>query len=169
MRKTNSLKFMYLKFSNFSDMLFSRRYLLAIVAALILLISSCKKTVEPITENILQQYFEQNILNKDYIVKLATDTGVILTSNYEGYRFRLLQNTLLDGPMTATKNGMVLNGSWSCNEDYSKLTINFSIPAAPPEFSFIVRSWKFTRKAIPVMELAPWGTTDPKILHMERQ
>ncbi len=150
-------------------MLFSRRYFLAIAAALILLFTSCKKAVEPITENILAQYFEQNILNKDYIVKLATDTGVVLTNNYEGFRFRLLKNTLLDGPMTATKNGAVLNGSWSSNEDYSKLTINFAIPAAPPEFSFIVRSWKFTRKAIPVMELAPWGTTDPKILHMERQ
>lgn len=150
-------------------MLFSKRFLLAIITAAILLCTSCKKAAEPIAENILAQYFEQNILNSDFIVKLATDSGNVRTNNFDGYKFRLLKNTLLDGPMTATKNGVVLNGSWSSTEDYGKLTINFSIPAAPPEFAFIVRSWRFTRKAIPVMELAPWGTTDPKILHMERQ
>ncbi len=150
-------------------MFYSKRYFLAIITALILLLSSCKKTVEPITENVLAQYFEQNILNSDYIVKLATDNGNVLTSDYNGYRFRLLKNTLLDGPMTATRNGLVTNGTWASNEDYSKLTIHFDIPTAPQEFSFIVRSWRFTRKAIPVMELAPWGTTDPKILHMEKQ
>jgi hypothetical protein len=135
---------------------------------LLLATSSCKKSIETVQENILEQYFEQNILNRDFRVKLATDTGTDLTLNYDGYLFKLLKNTLYDGEMTGTKNSMVYHGHWSSNADYSKLTIIFETPAPPVEFDFIMRSWRFTRKAVPVMELAPWGTTDPKILHMER-
>ncbi len=138
----------------------------AIAIATILLLSGCKKAITQAQEDFLQQYFETNLLNKDFIVKLATDNGTDLTAQYSGYNFKLLKNTLADGPMTATKGSTVYNGTWSANEDYSKLTINF--PSAPPEFSFIVRAWRFTKKAVPVMELAPWGTSEPKVLHMER-
>jgi hypothetical protein len=70
--------------------------------------------------------------------------------------------------MTGTKDGITYSGTWSCNEDYSKLVISLTSPSVPAAFGFINRSWKFTKKALPIMELAPWGTTDPKILHMRR-
>lgn len=149
-------------------MVYRIRYLLAIVTALILL-NSCKKAVAPIQQNIAEQYFEQNILNKDFIVKLASDNGSDLTTDYNGYKFRLFKNTMLDGPMTGVRNGDTVRGTWSSNTDYGKLIINLTLPSAPAEFEFINRPWRFTRKALPVMELAPWGTTEAKILHMERQ
>ncbi|MEP6676020.1 MAG: hypothetical protein ABJA78_12740, partial [Ferruginibacter sp.] len=113
----------------------------AILLATILLLSGCKKNaITQAQQDFLQQYFETNILNQNYTVILATDTTHDLTANYNGYLFKLLKNTLLDGPMTATKGTTVYNGTWSCNDDYSKLTINF-ITATPPEFVFLTREW----------------------------
>ena len=70
--------------------------------------------------------------------------------------------------MTGTKAGVKYTGTWSVNEDFSKLVINIISPSIPIEFIFLNRAWKFTKKALPVMELAPWGSTDPKVLHMRR-
>jgi hypothetical protein len=144
------------------------RIFIAIACAIVLLFASCKKSVPAqAQQNILEQYFEQNILNRDFTVKLATDNGSDLTAQYNGYLFRLLKSTLLNGPMTATKGGVTYNGTWSSNDDYSKLVI--SLPATPAEFGFLIREWRFAKKAIPVMELSPWGSLEPKVLHMERQ
>jgi len=147
---------------------FRSRYFIALLCAILLLAASCKKTKDKITQDILQEYFDNNILNRDFKVKLATDNGTDLTSQYDGETFRLLKNSNYDGPMTGIKNGVTYTGTWSCNEDFSKLTINITQPTTPSEFGFLNRAWKFTKKAVPVMELAPWGTTNPLVLHMER-
>jgi hypothetical protein len=142
------------------------------VAALVLFIISCSKKPPEYIANVYEQYFETNILNRDYIVRLATDNGTDLTAQYANYRFRLLKNTFYDGPMQATKIGVspeeVYTGTWSSNEDFSKLVITLNQPSTPAEFNFLNRPWKFTKKEVPVMQLAPWGTTEPKVLHMER-
>lgn len=129
--------------------------------------TSCsKKAVETAQVTYYQQQFEDNILNKNFRVHLAMDNGADLTAQFTGYTFVLYKSTYYNGPMTAVKNGTTYNGSWSSNEDYSKLVITFL--SAPPEFVFLNREWKFTKKALPIMELAPWGTLEPKVLHMER-
>lgn len=125
-----------------------------------------KSTVEAAQTTYYQQQFEDNILNKNFRVRLATDNGADLTAQYTGYTFVLYKSTYYNGPMTGVKNGTTYNGTWSSNDDYSKLVITFS--SAPPEFVFLNREWKFTKKALPIMELAPWGTLEPKVLHMER-
>jgi len=133
--------------------------------------ASCKKlAVAAGSRSQLESLFEQNILNKNFVVNLATDNGTDITGQYTGYSFILTKTTsFYDGPMTGTKNGVVYSGTWTSNDDYSKLIINLNTPTPPAEFNFINRSWKFTKKALPVLELAPWGTTEPKVLHMERQ
>lgn len=147
----------------------SNRLLFALLCAALLLVCSCKKTITDIPQNTLQQYFEANILNKEFVVELATDSSVDKTADYSGYSFILTRTTsYYDGPMTGTRNGVTISGTWSSNEDYSKLVISLTTPAPPATFSFINRAWRFTRKSLPIMELAPWGTTDPKILHMRR-
>ena len=97
---------------------------------------------------------------------VATDNGADLTAQYTGYTFVLYKSTYYNGPMTAVKNGVTYNGTWSSNDDYSKLVITF--PSTPAEFVFLNREWKFTKKSLPIMELAPWGTLEPKVLHMEQ-
>jgi len=142
------------------------------IIAFLLFAGSCKKSNPPdYIVNVYEQYFETNILNRDFRVKLATDSGKDITSEYTGYTFKLLKNTYYQGPMTATMNSnpaVIYDGTWSTNEDFSKLVITLSELPVPKEFIFLNRQWKFIKKAIPVMELAPWGTIDPKILHMER-
>lgn len=133
-----------------------------------LLIGGCKKTKDDVTQNILQQYFDTNILNRDFKVKLATQDTTDLTSNFTGYVFRLMKTTNYDGPMTAKRNDSTYTGTWNTNDDFGKLTINLTAPFIPQSFVFLNRSWRFTKKALPVMELAPWGTTDSTVLHMER-
>jgi hypothetical protein len=157
--------------NNLEDMpakAYRSRYLIAVLFAILLLAVGCKKVKEEITQDLLQQYFETNILNRDFRVKLATDNGTDLTTQYDGYIFRLLKNTNYDGPMTGTKNGTIITGTWNSNEDFSKLTISLTLPTTPSEFVFLNRPWRFTKKAVPVMELAPWGSSVPIVLHMER-
>lgn len=161
---------MAFKFSDMPLMLYNRRFIIAILCSIILLASSsCKKVKEDFTEDILQQYFDQNILNRDFKVRLANNNGTDITADYDGYRFRLLKNTNYDGPMTASKNGVVLfTGTWSTNEDFGKLVITLNQPSVPAEFVFINRQWRFVEKGIPVMKLAPWGSSAAIELHMER-
>jgi hypothetical protein len=129
--------------------------------------NSCHKNpVEVIQQTAYEKQFEDNILNKNFRVYLAIDNGVDLTSQYTGYTFVLYKSTYYNGPMTAVKNAVTYNGTWSSNDDYSKLVITF--PSTPTEFVFLNRDWKFTKKSLPVMELAPWGSLEPKVLHMER-
>lgn len=144
------------------------RFLIAVLfAAAILFLQSCGKGESP-TEDLYQKYFEQNVLNSDFVVSRATDNGTDNTAQYSGWIFRLLKNTYFDGPMTAVKNGVTYTGTWRCNEDYGKLTINITQPTIPPEIAFMNREWRFTKKDLPVMELAPWGSTAPIVLHMRR-
>lgn len=144
------------------------RYIIAILFAVLLLATSCKKTQDAITQDVLQQYFETNILNRVFIVILATDNGTDLTSQYTGYNFTLLKSTNYNGPMLGVKNGVTYTGTWSSNNDFSKLTISLTDPTIPAEFIFLNRIWRFTKKAVPVMELAPSGSSSPIVLHMQR-
>ncbi|MEO6671458.1 MAG: hypothetical protein ABIN36_18385 [Ferruginibacter sp.] len=155
---------------------YKTRFLIAVLFSIILLASGCKKTAETQSESLVQQIFEQNILNRDFIVNYAanisgTDTTEI-TTDYDGYVYRLEKNTTTnsstEGPMIAKVNGSVVcTGTWSCTEEYGKLGINLTNPTITG-FDFINRDWKFTEKAFPIMKLAPWGAASPKILYMER-
>lgn len=153
---------------------FKTRVVLITCLSIVLFTISCKKTAETQTANILQQYFEQNILNRDFTVARAIDDTVHdKTAEFTSYVFRLEKNTSTnsqtDGPMNAKVNGnIVYTGTWSCTEEYGKLGIQLNQPNTPPEFVFLNRSWKFTEKAFPIMKLAPWGSTAHDSLHMER-
>jgi hypothetical protein len=137
-------------------------YIVIILLALV----SCKKSSGE-TNPILEKYFEENILTRNFVVSHAKDGTADLTSIYSGYTFVLLKTDLYHGPMTAAKDGVIYNGSWSSNNDYSKLII--TLPETPPEFAFLSRSWRFTSKNLPTLKLAPWGSNEPVELHMLRK
>jgi hypothetical protein len=157
-------------FAGMPDFIYRSRFIIAVICAAVLLMSGCKKpTVNDISVTTLQAYFETNILNKTFVVDLATDTTKDITGVYSGYNFILTKTaSYYDGPMTGTKAGITYTGTWSSNSDYSRLSINLISPSVPAEFIFLNRDWKFTKKELPVMKLAPWGTTDPKVLYMRR-
>lgn len=145
------------------------RFVIAILfAGAILLFTGCKKATTNPTEDLLKTYFEENVLNSNFVVSLATDNGTNLTAQYDGWVFKLLKNTYYDGPMTAIKNGVTYTGTWTSNSDYGQLIININQAPTPAEFTFINRQWRFTKKALPVMELAPWGSSAAIVLHMTK-
>jgi hypothetical protein len=162
--------FTQFKWNTVPLLIYKSRYFIAVGFALLLLLSGCKKGTilgVPTSQNALEKYFEDNVLNKDIIVQFASDNGTEITAQYNGYIFKMFKNTYYDGPMTATSGTSVFTGTWSSNSDYSKLVI--TLPATTvAAFNFLNREWKFTKKAIPIMELAPWGTTEPYVLHMKR-
>ncbi|MEO6720413.1 MAG: hypothetical protein ABIN67_08600 [Ferruginibacter sp.] len=150
--------------------LYKYRFIVALAFASLLLLTSCKKLKAASGDRqALEELFEENFLNRNFVVHLASDNGQDITSQYSGYTFILTKtNSFYEGPITGTKNGVTYSGTWSANDDYSKLIISLTNPSVPPEFVFINRAWRFTKKAVPIMELAPWGSTDAKVLHMER-
>jgi hypothetical protein len=137
-----------------------------IILSFLLVCTSCKKT-NPNNNPLLEQYFETNILNRNIIVTLAKDNTTDLTADYNGYVFVLLKTDLYHGPLKATNDTSIYEGSWSCNSDYSKITI--ILPDPPSEFSFLSREWRFTSKNLPTLKLAPWGSSDPTQLNMQIQ
>ncbi|MGC4101993.1 hypothetical protein [Ferruginibacter sp.] len=167
MSQKNIPLFTTLKTGGVTGFFYRWRFIIAVAIAALLLLSGCsKEALAEANRGLLEQYFEDNILNKDFDVALATDNGTNLTSQFSGYTFKLYKSTLQNGPMTATDGTNVYNGTWSSNDDYSKLVI--TLPNTITAFTFLTREWKFTKKALPTMELAPWGTTEPKVLHMQR-
>jgi len=148
--------------------MYKAKYIIAIILSIFLLTTGCKKTKEVQVVTVFEQYFEQNILNRDFIVSYAKDQGTEITTQFDGYIFKLFKNTYYDGPMTAIKSGVTYSGTWSSNSDYGNLIINLNQPSIPNDFIFINRQWRFTSKALPVMKLAPWGSTDSTELYMQR-
>ena len=135
-----------------------------------LLFCGCKK-LALLTggQSALEQYFADNVLNRDFVVDFASDSTADITSKYTGYNFILTKDTsFYNGPMTATRNGITYSGTWESNDDYSKLIISLTKPTIPEEFVFLNRMWKFTKKDAPVLKLAPWVNTSPKALYMRR-
>lgn len=128
---------------------------------------SCKKSFQNIDESLLQKYFEKYVIGNDFVVSLAKDSSSDLTSMYSGYKFVLLETDLYHGPLKATNGSDEYYGTWSTNNDYSKLDI--ALPDSIPGFSFLSRSWRFTKKENPTLQLAPWGSSAPLVLHMTRQ
>ena len=161
---------MDLKIKNMPAILYKYRFVIAVVCALLLLLTSCKKlALLSGDQSTLEKYFAENVLNRNFIVDFASNSGTDITSQYTGYNFILTKDTsFYNGNMTGTKEGVTYSGTWSSNSDYSKLVINLNSPSIPAEFVFLNRAWKFTKKGVPVLNLAPWGNTDPKILYMRR-
>ncbi|HEY5462397.1 MAG TPA: hypothetical protein VIJ95_04010 [Hanamia sp.] len=143
-----------------------RTFKLLSLVGMIFFCASCgKPNLE--TSLPLQQFFETNILNRNFIVSFAQDSAVDITSQYNGYTFVLLKTDFYHGPLKANYGASTYNGTWSCDSDYGQITI--TLPDTPSVFQFLSRSWRFVKKDIPTLQLAPWGTTQPYFLNMTRQ
>jgi hypothetical protein len=140
--------------------------------ALLVLVSvffsfSCKKAIQNAEQSLLEKYFEKYVIGNNFVVTLAKDSSNDITSEYAGYTFVLLKTDLYHGPLQAKNGSNQYMGTWSSNDDYSKLII--VLPDSVPVFHFLARSWRFTKKANPTLQLAPWGSNAPIVLYMTHQ
>lgn len=133
-------------------------------STVLLLLLSCHKKEE---NTILEQFFEDNILDKTFVITQANDESNDLTTNYSGYNFLLKKGSdYYHGPLKVTYNTTSYTGTWSSNSDYSKL--NIQLPSNPSAFIFLNRDWRFTSKNLPELKFAPWGSTANIQLTMKR-
>ena len=96
------------KFDEMPTMIYNNRFFIAVLLAIMLLLGSCKKTIENVSQQTVQQYFEETILNKNFIVEYAKDTTTDITANYNSDTFVLKKgSTYYDGAMTGKKGGIV--------------------------------------------------------------
>lgn len=148
----------------------SRLAMMLLFGGLLLCGSGCKK-LKLLTgdQAALEQFFAENVIGQNFVVDFATDSSVDITSAYTGYNFVLSKTTsFYEGVLTGKKDGVTYTGTWSTNSDYSQLIINLNSSNIPTSFAFLNRTWRFTQKVPPLLKLAPWGSTDPKVLHMRR-
>lgn len=144
-----------------------------VVKILVLMIAvasffGCKKA--DTTSSVLEDYFEDNVLNRNFSITYAMDNGTVITGDYAGYIFLLKKGSdYYNGPLVVTRDGTVITGSWSSNSDYGKLRI--TLPASPESFKFLTRDWRFTSKKLPTLKFSPWGSADATstALTMERE
>lgn len=137
-----------------------------LIFVMICSLASCKKKISP--DNVfLQQYFEQNVLGREFVITLAKDHDQDITADYKGYIFKLVKDDFYHGPLEITRAGSVYEGTWRCDEDFGKLTI--TLPDSPAEFAFIDREWRFTSKDLPVLKLTPWVGHNSAALNLTRQ
>lgn len=151
-------------------MSFSKFKTIILVGFMLLGFFSCKK-LELLTGNqsVLEQYFSDNVLNRNFVVDFASDNGTDITSQYKDYNFVLSKgSSVYGGKLTGTKNGVSYDGSWSTTDDFSRLVIDLSKSGNPNEFIFLNRTWKFTKKTPPVLQLEPYGSAEDKVLYMRR-
>ena len=144
-----------------------KNFLIVLALASMVILFSCKKTVQNLGQSTLEKYFSTYVIGSNFTVTLAKDSSDDITNVYDGYTFVLLKTDLYHGPLKATIGQNEYMGTWATNDDYSKLDI--SLPDSIPEFRFLSRSWRFTKKTNPTLELAPWGTSEPAVLYMTRQ
>ena len=156
------------KFENMPSFIYKVRFIIALIfAAVLLLVCGC---VKPTASNpLVQSFFTENVFNRNFIVQFASDSGINITSQFVQDTFVLKTDTSnFEGALIASHDGSVYTGTWSSNSDYSELIINLATSSTPAEYVFLNRAWRFTKKDIPVMQLAPWGSTDPKVLYMQQ-
>lgn len=138
----------------------------ALPLCLLLAVSFLACNKEKNTGTKYEKLFEQNFLNRNFVITLARDHGTDLTAKYAGYKFILLKTDYYHGALKVVKGTDVYTGSWSTNDDYGKLDIE--LPVVPQEFVFLSRSWRFTSKGIPILKFAPWGGSSEVVLEMKR-
>lgn len=135
------------------------------LVAAVLICSSCHKNAP---DSVLEDFFEENILDKTFIITFANSDGNDITAQYADYNFVLKKGSdYYHGPLQVTRGISKYTGTWSSNSDYSQLVID--LPHPPEEFIFLSNKWKFTSKALPVLKFALWVSTgNPVELYMKR-
>ena len=166
----NSIKSTADKRKNSTFFTFKKSIIISLFCCMALSITNCKKLAllsgDPTA---MEQFFAENVLNKNFAVSFASNDNTDITNTFSDYTFSFSKtNSFYEGTITAKKTGFSYTGTWSCNSDFSKLTININTPTTPAELVFVNRAWKFTQKDTKIMKLAPWDDNSAKVLHIIR-
>lgn len=132
--------------------------LFAIFFGLILL-TSCKKTVE----NVAQDLVIQAMVNGQWKVSKFTKNGNDITVDFAAYKFQYHSNKTVD----AIKNGIKeRSGNWDGNA--TAMTTWADFPGAPTPISLINGTWNITKNSWTFVEATQTNGTEIKTLRLDK-
>ena len=131
------------------------------------LLSSCSKDDDDdnTTPSSNAVYFSENALARDLLVQLASDNSSDITAQFSGYTFRLTKTATYSGTITASNDLLTVNGTWSIDAGYDKITFVFPTDVIS-SLSFFNKEWQFSSRSTTVIELV---AADGDILKFQRK
>ena len=125
----------------------------------IILICSCKKTVE----NVAQDLVIQAMVNGQWVINKFTQNGNDITSSFSGYKFQYHSNKTVD----AIKNGVKeRTGNWEGNATLMTTWADF--PGAPTPISLLNGTWNITKNSWTFVEATQTIGTEIKTFRLDK-
>ena len=125
----------------------------------IILICSCKKTVE----NVAQDLVIQAMVNGQWVINKFTQNGNDITSSFSGYKFQYHSNKTVD----AIKNGVKeRTGNWEGNATLMTTWADF--PGAPIPISLLNGTWNITKNSWTFVEATQTIGTEIKTFRLDK-
>jgi len=115
-----------------------------------------------------QKAFDLLVLGKDFYMKKGMDSaGTDLTSSYADQIYVLKKETYENGPLVVTAGGVIYNGTWKANSDYSKLELSVT---GRPDFAFYSIAWRVTGKTFTGLKMVPQASNSgAKAMDLEKK
>ena len=106
-----------------------------------------------------KEYFIKNMLNQQLVVPLATDNSVDITAKFDGMTFTFTDTATFAGVATAANNLYSVNGTWSIDAAYNKIT--FAFPTANfTDLVFANKQWQFANRDSATIKLNAVSESD---------
>jgi hypothetical protein len=136
-----------------------KKYLL-ILAVPLIFISSCKKTIE----NIQQDLVIQAMTNGQWAITHFTQNGADITTDFSGYRFQYYDNKTVD----AILNGTVQKtGNWDGNANTMTTWASFTNATHP--LILINGTWHIDRNSWTYVEATQVNGPETKTMRLDKQ
>ena len=118
----------------------------------ITLLSSCSKKNDDMTSTTATYYFTNNTVNRDLVIQSAIDDGANITANFNGITFHLSETSKFEGTVNATNDLLSVQGTWSVDEAYDKITFSFPTNVLT-SLGFLNKQWQFMNRTSDVIDL----------------
>ena len=132
---------------------------ITLIAALVLLMTGCKKTVEDIQQDLVIRAMNDG----QWTITSFTLNGSDITADFTNYRFKYYSNKTVD----AIKNGTTeKTGTWDGNASTMTTWANFTAASYP--LSLINGSWLITRNSWTYVEATQTNGTEVKNMRLDK-
>jgi hypothetical protein len=115
-------------------------------------LSSCSKKNDDMTSTSASYYFTNNTENRDLVIQSAIDDGANITVNFNGLTFHLSETSTFAGTINATNDLFSVQGTWSIDEAYDKITFSFPTDKLP-SLGFLNKQWQFMNRNSEAIDL----------------
>ena len=127
---------------------------------LIIVLSSCKKAVEKIGEDLVIKAMTDG----QWKITKFTQNGTDITSSFSAYKFQYYSNKTVDAILNGTTER---TGNWDGNA--SAMTTYANFPGATSPISLINGTWNITKNSWTYVEATQTNGAETKTLRLDKQ